>query len=312
MDGGAHQPVLLDEVLAALAIRPNGIYIDATFGRGGHAQAILARLGAEGRLYAIDRDAEAVRAAQTKFAHDKRFTITKGRFSMLDHHAKNWGIQHRVNGVVLDLGVSSPQLEDAARGFSFRRSGPLDMRMDADSGVSAADWLNTAEEAEIVLVLRELGEERFARRIARAIAHARSLKRVDTTGELAQIISDAVPTREPGKDPATRSFQAIRMHVNQELEELDAVLPQTLDVLAPGGRLAVISFHSLEDRRVKNFIRDEAKGDRFPVDLPVTHAHLAPHLKPIGKAIRPSEEEVRRNSRSRSAVLRIAERTTNE
>lgn len=308
MEGYEHRPVLLDEAVAALAVRPDGIYLDATFGRGGHAQAVLERLGPDGRLYAIDRDTEAVKAAQTKFAHDKRFTIVKGRFSMLGHYVQHWGIRGRVNGIVLDLGVSSPQLEDPSRGFSFRKRGPLDMRMDREAGISAGEWLNAAGEDEIARVVRELGEERFAKRIARAVVRARGERPIETTDQLAAIVAQAVPTREPGKDPATRTFQAIRMYVNQEIEELDAVLPQTLDALAPGGRLAVISFHSLEDRLVKNFIRDQARGDRFPPDLPVTQAQLAPRLETVGKAIKPGEDEVRRNPRARSAVLRIAER----
>lgn len=308
MNESSHLPVLLEEVIRALAVQPDGIYVDATFGRGGHAQAILNKLSARGRLYAIDRDAEAVKAAQTKFAHEQRFACQKGQFSMLGQWLEGWGIAGQVNGIVLDLGVSSPQLDDAARGFSFRRSGPLDMRMDPDSGRSAADWINMAKQNEIRDVIRDLGEDRFAERIARAIVRERSIAHITSTDRLAKIIAAAVPTREPGKDPATRAFQAIRMHVNQELSELEQVLPQALAALAPHGRMAVISFHSLEDRLVKNFMRREARGDEFPEDMPVTQAQLQPRLKLIGKATYADAAEVERNPRARSAVLRVAER----
>ncbi len=304
-----HQPVLLEEVLAGLNLRADGAYVDATFGRGGHTAAILARLGAAGRVYAFDRDPAAVAAAQARLGADRRFAITRGRFSMLADYVAQWNLAGKVDGIVIDLGVSSPQLEDAARGFSFRQAGPLDMRMDPDTGPSAADWLNTAEEVEIARVVRELGEERYAKRVARAIGRARSEKPLTTTTELATVVRAAVPTREPGKDAATRTFQAIRMHINKELAELEQVLPQALDALAPGGRLAVISFHSLEDRIVKNFIRDAATGDTYPKDLPIRASMLRPRLRRVGKAIRASAEEVARNPRARSAVLRIAERT---
>ncbi len=304
-----HQPVLLEEVLAGLNLRADGAYIDATFGRGGHTAAILARLGPAGRVYAIDRDPAAVAAAQAKFGADRRFAITRGRFSMLADYVAQWNLAGKVDGIIIDLGVSSPQLEDAARGFSFRQAGPLDMRMDPDTGPSAADWLNTAEEADIARIVRELGEERYAKRVARAIVRARTEKALTTTTELAAVVRAAVPTREPGKDAATRTFQAIRMHINKELAELEQVLPQVLDALAPGGRLAVISFHSLEDRIVKNFIRDAATGDTYPKGLPIPAHMLRPRLRRVGKAIRASAEEVARNPRARSAVLRIAERT---
>lgn len=295
----------------ALAIKADGVYIDATFGRGGHSRAILEQLGPRGRLYALDCDAAAVRAAQAQLARDTRFQVVKGRFSMLGRYVENWGITSQVDGIVLDLGVSSPQLDDAARGFSFRREGPLDMRMDPDAGISAQAWIASAELAEIARVLRTLGEERFALRIARAIVAARAHAAIVTTAQLAAIVAAAVPTREVGKDPATRSFQAIRMHINRELEELQAVLPQALEALAAQGRLAVISFHSLEDRIVKNFIRTHAKGDAFPLDLPVPHAMLQPQLRAVGKAQYPSEAEVARNARARSAVLRVAARIRN-
>ncbi len=307
-----HSPVLIDEVLEALKPRPDGIYIDGTFGRGGHAQAILARLGPAGRLLAIDCDPQAVAAAGARFGADARFTIVRGRFSMLAQLVDERGWSGRVDGIVLDLGVSSPQLDEAERGFSFLRAGPLDMRMDPDCGESAAQWLNRAAEADIARVLRECGEERFARRIARAICHERSAQPIETTAQLAAIVAAAVPTREPGKHPATRTFQALRIHVNRELEQLAAVLPQALAALRPGGRLAVVSFHSLEDRMVKQFLRDEARGDRFPPDLPVPKSALAPRLRLIGKAIHPAAAEIERNPRARSAVLRVAERLATE
>lgn len=309
MDELEHQPVLLQEVLAGLSLRADGVYIDATFGRGGHTTAILASLGPAGRVYAVDRDPMAVAAAQAKFGADRRFAITRGRFSMLADYVAQWEVAGKVDGIVIDLGVSSPQLDDAQRGFSFRQPGPLDMRMDPDVGSSAADWLNAADEAEIARVVRDLGEERYAKRVARAIARARLEQPLTTTTQLAAVVRAAVPTREPGKDSATRTFQAVRMHINKELPELEQVLPQALDALAPGGRLAVISFHSLEDRIVKNFIRDAATGDIYPKDLPIPARMLRPRLRKVGKAIRASAEEVARNPRARSAVLRIAERT---
>lgn len=301
-----HHPVLLQEVLEALAVRADGIYVDATFGRGGHAAAILERLGPEGRLYAMDRDPEAIVAAQ-RFERDQRFHITRGSFAMLGAMAQAAGIEGRVSGVLLDLGVSSPQLDDPRRGFSFLGDGPLDMRMDPEQGMSAADWLGQASEQEIVRVLKVYGEERFARRIARAILAARQQAPIARTGRLAEIIAAAVPKREPGRHPATRSFQAIRIHVNRELEELETVLPQAVDLLAPGGRLAVISFHSLEDRLVKRFMRRECKGEELPLDLPVTGTSQG-RLRLVGKARHAGEAEVQANPRARSAVLRTAER----
>lgn len=303
-----HLPVLLEEVTAALNIREDGMYVDATYGRGGHAAAILKRLGPQGRLLALDRDPQAVAAARRRFPDDARFTVVQGRFGLFGQAIAQAGWAGKVQGILLDIGVSSPQLEDRTRGFSFKHDGPLDMRMDPTTGDSAAQWLNSADASAIEQVLRTLGEERFARRIAGAIVRERAAAPITTTGRLAQIIAAAVPTREPGKDPATRSFQAIRMQVNQELEELQAALPQALDALAPGGRLAVISFHSLEDRIVKNFMRDEARGDPFPTKLPILSARLTPRLRRLGKAQRPSAAEVARNPRARSAVLRVAER----
>jgi len=303
-----HQPVLLAEVLEGLRIRADGIYVDGTFGRGGHAGAILAELGPHGRLLAMDRDPDAVQSAHRQFGDDPRFEIEQGAFTMLSRLVSQRKLTGRVNGMLLDLGVSSPQLDDARRGFSFMDDGPLDMRMDPGSGISAAQWLAQAGEREISDVLFEFGEERHARRIARAIVRAREAAPLHTTRQLAEIIAAAVPQREPHKHPATRSFQAIRIFINRELEELQSVLEQAPDILAHEGRLEVISFHSLEDRIVKRFIRDEHRGEQPPPGLPVAGAPHAPRLRPVGKAIRPGHEEIAANPRARSAVLRIAER----
>jgi 16S rRNA (cytosine1402-N4)-methyltransferase len=304
-----HRPVLLAEVLTALQVQPAGIYLDGTFGRGGHAAEVLTRLGPEGRLLATDRDPEAVATAQQRFADDPRFSIVRGTFSMLGHEVAQRGWTGRVNGILLDLGVSSPQLDDPSRGFSFRTAGPLDMRMDPEQGESVADWLAHADERAIADVLFEYGEERYGRRIARAIVRAREGEEgpIRTTARLAQVIADASPRHERHKDPATRSFQALRIFINRELEELDAFLPQAVEMLAPGGRLAVISFHSLEDRRVKRFIRAEERGPESPPGLPIAPVFTR-RLRAVGKAIFPSEQEVRDNARARSAVLRVAER----
>ena len=303
-----HRPVLLDEVLEGLNIQADGYYIDATFGRGGHAGMILRQLGHEGCLMAIDKDPEAIRTAHERFRVEQRFSIEQGSFTMLKELVQQRGWHGKVSGILLDLGVSSPQLDDASRGFSFRQDGPLDMRMDPATGMTAAQWLATAQEKEIARVLWEYGEERFSRRIARNIVALRSQTPLTGTAQLARLIADSVPRREPGKDPATRSFQAIRIHLNQELNELHKVLPQAVQVLAPGGRLAVISFHSLEDRIVKRFMREQARGDLFPPDLPVTQAQLRPGLRVIGKARRAGSAELANNPRARSAVLRVAER----
>jgi 16S rRNA (cytosine1402-N4)-methyltransferase len=304
----AHTPVLLDEVLAGLRIEPEGHYLDATFGRGGHAAAILDRLGPAGRVLAIDRDPDAVAAGRERFAREPRLTLVRGSFAQLATLLRAAGVQGGLQGVLLDLGVSSPQLDEARRGFSFMQDGPLDMRMDYESGSSAAHWLARAGEREIAEVVSRLGEERFAKRIARAIVAARRESPVVTTRQLADIVSAAVPTREPGKHPATRTFQAIRMHVNRELEEIEAALPQAVDALAPGGRLCVISFHSLEDRLVKRYLRREMQGDPVYAGLPDVPAHARPRLKRVGGAVMPADAETARNPRARSAVLRIAER----
>ncbi len=304
----AHTPVLLDEVLAGLAVKADGRYCDATFGRGGHSGAILEQLGAAGRLCAIDRDPDAMAAGRERFAAEPRLTLVRGSFGRLEERVRAAGWEGGLQGVLLDLGVSSPQLDEANRGFSFMQDGPLDMRMDNESGLSAAQWLARAGEREIADVLFRLGEEKFSRRIARAIVAARAATPIDTTRQLADIVAAAVPTREPGKHPATRTFQAIRIHVNRELEEVEAALPQAVNLLAPGGRLCVISFHSLEDRLVKRFMRREAQGDPIYAELPNVPPHARPRLQLIGGAVMPGDAEIARNPRARSAVLRVAER----
>jgi len=306
-DGAAgHAPVLLGEALDALAVRPDGFYVDATFGRGGHSKAILARLGERGTLLVMDRDPQAVAAATAQLGADPRATVVHAPFSRLSEALA--AVPRKADGILVDLGVSSPQLDDAARGFSFLRDGPLDMRMDPGSGESAAAWLARAGEREIADVIWRYGEERHSRRIARAIVAERELAPIATTGRLAEIISRAVPTREPGKHPATRSFQALRMHVNAELDELAEVLPQAVDALAPGGRLVVISFHSLEDRAVKRFLRRESQDHPAWAGMPSVPPEARARLGLVGRAVFPQDDEVRRNPRARSAVLRAAER----
>ena len=300
--------MLCDEVLEALAVRADGAYVDATFGRGGHAEAILAQLNDRGRLIALDRDPQAVAEARKRFSHDARMTITHGAFSNLGDVVAQHGLDARVNGVLFDLGVSSPQLDDPARGFSFRFDAPLDMRMDTTRGESAAQWLARADEEEIANVIYEYGEERFSRRIARAIVQQREQEPIATTGRLAEIVRSAVRTRERGQHPATRTFQGIRIFINDELGEIERALPQALQALVPGGRLAVISFHSLEDRVAKNFFRDQEKGPEYPPELPVVPTFI-PRLHALGRPIRPGDDETRRNPRARSAIMRVAERT---
>lgn len=309
MNEPEHVPVLLEETLQALKVRKDGFYVDATCGRGGHTQALMEKLGPQGRVLAIDRDPQAVTAVRTRCAGDTRIEVQQAAFSRLGHLLGERNLNGRVHGILLDLGVSSPQLDEPARGFSFRHDGPLDMRMDPASGVSAAQWINAAPEEEISRVLHEYGEERYARRIARVIVRERAQSPLATTRQLAEIIARAVPTRERSKDPATRSFQAIRIFINRELEEIEQTLPQAVQALAPGGRLAVISFHSLEDRIVKRFLRVEAKGEELPLELPVRASEIHTRLKLVGKAVRASAAEVQRNPRARSAVLRVAERT---
>jgi 16S rRNA (cytosine1402-N4)-methyltransferase len=299
-----HVPVLVEEAVAALHVREGQTYVDGTFGRGGHSAAILARLGVRGRLLAFDQDPE---AHANRALEDPRLELIHARFSTMHEALAARGIS-QVAGVLLDIGVSSPQLETAGRGFSFMKDGPLDMRMDTTRGETAAEWLARADEKIIREVIFEYGEERFAKQVAAAIVDARSREPLRTTGQLAEVVGRAVRTREPGQHPATRTFQALRIHVNQELEELEVTLPQAADLLSPGGRLAVVSFHSLEDRIVKTFIR-ERSTDRLPKGLPVREVDLPkPQLRAVGKAIKPSDEEVRRNPRARSAVLRVAEK----
>jgi 16S rRNA (cytosine1402-N4)-methyltransferase len=301
-------PVLKDEVLQFLAIRPDGLYVDGTFGRGGHSRAILEQLGPAGRLLALDRDPEAVAVGRHLQAGESRFRIVHSAYSALGDVLAAEGLTGRVDGILLDVGVSSPQLEDPARGFAFRATGPLDMRMDPGSGVSAADWLNEADEAEIAAVLWRFGEERSARRITRAIAEARAVEPIRTTTQLAALI-EGVVRGEPGRHPATRTFQAIRIHINRELDELEAVLAAARAGLAVGGRLCVISFHSLEDRLVKRFLRDHSRVDPALRALPVVPDSALPDLALLTtRAVRASEAEVVRNPRSRSAVLRAAEK----
>ncbi len=305
-----HAAVLLDEALVALNVRPDGVYLDATFGRGGHSRAILARLGPSGRLLALDRDPQAVAAAHT--LNDARFSIAHVPFSALAEQAKALGLG-QVDGVLFDLGVSSPQIDTPERGFSFRHDAPLDMRMDTSRGMSAAEWLNEVPEAELAQVVRDYGEERFAKSVARAIVAARAEQAIATTGQLARIVAGAVRTRERGQDPATRTFQAIRIYINRELDEIAEALPQAVDLLRPGGRLAVISFHSLEDRMVKRFMRAEAKGEQLPKEIPVLAGQLKTgRLRLVGRSIKASDQEVARNPRARSAVLRVAERTATD
>lgn len=304
----SHVTVLLDEAVHALAIKADGIYVDGTFGRGGHSKKILSQLGARGRLIAFDRDLAAVAASQA--IQDSRFSIIHSHFAAMQQQLAEIGVC-AVDGILLDLGISSPQIDDAARGFSFRYDAPLDMRMDQTSGQTAAGFIAAATEQQLTEVIKNYGEERFAKSIARAIIKERDDGRpITTTGQLAQVVANTVPRYEPGQNPATRTFQALRIFINQELEELTLTLPQCLALLKPQGRLAVISFHSLEDRIVKQFIRDQAHRDTLPKNFPVRAADLPqPKMVSVGKAIKPGAEEIRINPRSRSAVLRVAERT---
>jgi 16S rRNA (cytosine1402-N4)-methyltransferase len=305
VDELVHQTVLLNEAVSALNIIEDGCYVDGTFGRGGHSKHILKKLGSDGCLIAIDKDVRAVEQGERLAVEDSRFSIRQGSFLQV---AELIGHKDGIDGLLLDLGVSSPQLDDASRGFSFMKAGPLDMRMDDTSGQSAADWINEAEEGEIARVLKEYGEERFARRIAKAIVGVRSESEITDTLQLAEIISAAIPRHEKHKHPATRSFQAIRIHVNRELEELESVLQVAVGLLQQGGRLVVISFHSLEDRLVKRFMKAQSLGERLPPGLPVQFEETNAALKLIGKAIFPTKQEVELNPRARSAVMRVAEK----
>lgn len=304
----SHITVLLEEAVQALAIKADGVYVDGTFGRGGHSRKILEQLGEKGRLIAFDRDLKAIESS--KEITDSRFSMVHSHFAGIQAELSEMGIS-KVDGILLDLGISSPQIDDASRGFSFRYDAPLDMRMDQSSGQTAADFLANTTEQHLGEVIKNYGEERFAKQIARAIIAERNDGRaITTTGQLAKIVAGAVTRFEPGQNPATRTFQALRIFVNQELEELSLTMPQCLALLAPQGRLAVISFHSLEDRIVKQFIRDQANRDDLPANFPVRAADLPqPKLQSVGKTIKPSAKEVKANPRSRSAVLRVAERT---
>ncbi|WP_394389884.1 16S rRNA (cytosine(1402)-N(4))-methyltransferase RsmH [Shewanella woodyi] len=305
----AHLSVLLTETVAGLNIKEDGIYIDGTFGRGGHSREVLKHLGENGRLIAIDRDPQAIEAAK-QFADDARFSIVHGGFGQLATYVKELGLKGKIDGVLLDFGVSSPQLDDAERGFSFLRDGPLDMRMDNSQGETAADWLARAEVEDMAWVFKTYGEEKNSRHIARCIAADREKTPFLRTKELADLIARISKSKERNKHPATRVFQAIRIYINSELEQIDQALEGALTVLAPQGRLSVISFHSLEDRMVKRFIRRHSQGESVPHGLPITEAEINKTrlLKGVGKAIKPSDEEIERNTRARSSVLRIAQR----
>ena len=304
-----HTSVLLQECLDGLAIKPDGIYIDATFGRGGHSGEILSLLGEQGRLIAFDRDPQAIEAAK-RFADDKRFTIVHSPFADMAEVIESMSLTGEIDGVLMDLGVSSPQLDDAERGFSFLRDGPLDMRMDTSRGQSAAEWLAEADEQDITQVIKEFGEEKFGKRIAHAIVNERKVNPITRTSELVRIIDQAMPVKDKFKHPATRTFQGIRIYINAELEQLRVGLKAATAILKPKGRLAVISFHSLEDRLVKRFMKEQSKGKAVPHGLPLTQQEIDADkvLSLIGKAIKPGEDELAVNVRSRSAVLRVAEK----
>jgi 16S rRNA (cytosine1402-N4)-methyltransferase len=306
-EGLAHTTVLLHEAVEALAIKPDGIYVDGTFGRGGHSAMILERLGNKGKLIALDKDPAAVAVGMEW--RDTRFRIVHRSFAHVAEVLREQDVG-QVDGILLDLGVSSPQLDEAARGFSFRFDAPLDMRMDTSSGITAAQWLATAGEGLLTEVIRDYGEERFAKQIARAIVAARAIEPIHTTRQLVELVGKTVRTREAGQNPATRTFQAIRIYINRELEELARVLPECMKLLKNGGRMVVISFHSLEDRIVKHFMREMAEGDKLPRNVPIRASEVPPgKLKIIGKAVRAGAAELQANPRARSAVMRVAERT---
>ncbi|MES2675997.1 MAG: 16S rRNA (cytosine(1402)-N(4))-methyltransferase RsmH [Pseudomonadota bacterium] len=308
MTQNLHTTVLLQEAVGSLITDKSGFYVDGTFGRGGHSALILAQLSDTGRLLGIDKDVAAIAVANERFSGDARFAIAHGSFAELAELIAARDMTGKVNGVLLDLGVSSPQLDEAERGFSFQNDGPLDMRMDQTRGLSAADWINTAAEEDIAWVLKEYGEERFAKRMARAIVAERLKAPFTRTGRLAEIVKEANPAWEKGKHPATRAFQAIRIYINNELTDLEQVLEQALRVLAIGGRLVVISFHSLEDRVVKRFIRRQEQGDPVPMGVPIRDEQLNKRLRSCGKATKASDVEVGINVRSRSAIMRVAEK----
>ena len=308
MSDPSHYSVLLEAAVEGLVVDKAGFYIDGTFGRGGHSACVIDALADNGRLMAIDKDPAAIEVAHEKFAGEHRFEIAHGSFAQMEEFVAQRDMAGLVDGILLDLGVSSPQLDEAERGFSFMQDGPLDMRMNSDAGMTAADWVNSAEESEIARVLKEYGEERFAKRIARAIVESREAKTITRTLQLARIVADANPAWEKGKNPATRAFQGIRIHINNELGDLESVLEQSLRILKPGGRLVVISFHSLEDRLVKRFIRRQEKGPELPPGLPVTEDQIDKTMRSIGKAVKADAAELAENVRSRSAVMRVAQK----
>ncbi|MBX2849784.1 MAG: 16S rRNA (cytosine(1402)-N(4))-methyltransferase RsmH [Acidiferrobacterales bacterium] len=310
MNSETHIPVLKREAIDALNIQLEGVYVDATLGRAGHAQAIAEQMGEQGRLIGIDRDPRAVELGREVFASDQRVSVLHGEFNQLDDLLSEHTDVEKVDGILMDLGVSSPQLDQAARGFSFMRDGELDMRMNPTQGKTAAQWLETVEERDFMMVLFELGEEKYARRIARAVVEARQESKIESTLQLASIVEQATPKKDKNKHPATRTFQAIRLHINEELFQVKSALPQAVERLSEGGRLAVISFHSLEDRIVKRFMRELSTPNLPPKNIPVSEDAYRTPLKTIGKAIKPSKHEVAENPRSRSSVLRVAERTS--
>ncbi len=303
-----HKAVLLKEAVEALITNSDGLYVDGTFGRGGHAALILSQLSETGSLMAVDKDPKACEVAKKKFSKDARFEIKQASFADIRKLITEKQHEGTVSGVLLDLGVSSPQIDDPIRGFSFLRDGPLDMRMNPSCGISAAEWLSTAKENDIAQVLKDYGEERYSKRIARAIVAARADQPITRTGQLAAIVKEANPAWEKDKHPATRAFQGIRIFINQELKDLESVLPDILEIMAVGGRLVIISFHSLEDRIVKRFIRDQEKGKTIPRGLPVMEKDIVRRLRSIGKIVKPSSLEIKGNVRARSAVMRIAEK----
>lgn len=306
----AHATVMLDEAVSALNIQPEGIYVDATFGRGGHSRRILSCLSEKGQLIGFDKDPDAIREGELLAQRDKRFQMIGCDFSMLAYALRQLDVE-KINGILFDLGVSSPQLDDEIRGFSFRYDVPLDMRMDTRSGMNAAEWLAVASETEIRKVVKDYGEERFAGKIAAAIVARRAAAPIKTTGELSRLVAENVRTREQGKNPATRTFQAIRIHINQELTAIEQALPQAIGCLTEGGMLVVISFHSLEDRLVKHFIRRFSEKEKLPKWIVLKDSDLPPPpLRIVTRMIKPSAEEVRENPRARSAVLRSAQRTS--
>ena len=303
-----HTTVLLKEAVEALVTDADGFYVDGTFGRGGHSAKLLSKVSENGIVLAIDKDLQAIESGRERFKQDSRLRLVHGSFADMSNFVDDQAHMGKVSGVLLDLGVSSPQLDDADRGFSFMRDGPLDMRMDTSAGLSAAEWIASAEEQEISRVIKEYGEERFARRMASAVVRERSKTPITRTVQLASILAAAHPAWERGKHPATKAFQAIRIFINRELDDLEVLLSRVVDLLQVGGRLVVISFHSLEDRRVKRFIRDQERGIKLPKNLPVRDVERGVRLKKVGKAVKPTDLEVGDNIRSRSAVMRVAER----